>query len=756
MPRIWTLGPIEPTLRPTLFDMRPTGPNRSRRPESSGPSGRRSPAVRPAAAPSIDPSDIQRCQPRIALSAAAGALWFEGFLDNAPEQPPNDDLASADPTTADPTTADPSSAQPAPAPDPAAPNLAAPNLAAPDLFDQAKQIRGSGLTGAGQTAVVIDTGIAPDHVTLGGRNQFGPGYRVVGGYDFAEDDAVPYDDGPAGFHGTHVASVLGGDAVGDAIGNTPGGSFQGIAPEVDLVSLRVFDDHGRSDLAWIESALQWVHDNRDTFDHPITTVNLSIGAGLDDATAAEAAEVLGDQLAQLREDGILVFAAAGNFFDGGDGGQSGDAVYPASDPNVIAVSSIDDDGRLSDFSQRPDRALSAVGSGVQGGVPQHVFGWDGSTDELASLDGSSLATPQIAGASIVVRQALQTAGLPFGPDEVLEAIDQGASRSTDPITGREFRSVDLTGSLRWIATSLIDTDIETSIETPIQTDPYIGNSDTVLDLSGANALTPDADGVVRIDGGDGADTVRVVGSDANDRIILRAGTGNVSEIVVGQTRIELTGFESIDVDASGGDRVTLYDSRGDDLLTADGDHTRLSGVGYEFNVRGASEIYVHSVAGGTDRAILSDTAGDDSLVVRPEFVSMRSEGLFRLAFGFEDVAASSTAGGHDTLSIYDSAGDDTLYLSHGRSVLVGAGYRVLATDFESTTATAANPGDNLHGGTDQVRVYLDDPEDLIHDRHSTAIRGGGITTRGFERTAAFVNYQPLDLASWTGVDKEKD
>ena len=46
-----------------------------------------------------------------------------------------------------------------------------------------------GFTGGGQTVAVIDTGIAYDHFALGGG--LGSNYRVVGGWDFAENDANP-------------------------------------------------------------------------------------------------------------------------------------------------------------------------------------------------------------------------------------------------------------------------------------------------------------------------------------------------------------------------------------------------------------------------------------------------------------------------------------------------------------------------------------------------------------------------------------
>ena len=96
-----------------------------------------------------------------------------------------------------------------------------------------------GLTGRGQTIAVIDTGIAYDQRALGGG--FGVSARVVGGWDVAEQDDDPYDDGPAGFHGTHVAGII---ASQDE-------TRPGVASGVDLVSVRVFDDLGAGNLAWV-------------------------------------------------------------------------------------------------------------------------------------------------------------------------------------------------------------------------------------------------------------------------------------------------------------------------------------------------------------------------------------------------------------------------------------------------------------------------------------------------------------------------
>jgi len=57
--------------------------------------------------------------------------------------------------------------------------------------------------GAGVTVAIIDTGIDYMHSSLGGG--FGPGFKVIGGYDFVNKDDDPMDD--VG-HGTHVAGIV--------------------------------------------------------------------------------------------------------------------------------------------------------------------------------------------------------------------------------------------------------------------------------------------------------------------------------------------------------------------------------------------------------------------------------------------------------------------------------------------------------------------------------------------------------------------
>ncbi len=289
-----------------------------------------------------------------------------------------------------------------------------------------------GLTGFGQTVAVIDSGIAYDHFALGGG--LGTSYRVVGGWDFAENDPDPYDDGPVGFHGTHVAGILASSAK----------TALGLAPQVDLVALRVFDDAGRGDFDWIESALAWVHDHRDSFENPITTVNLSVGGSWNAEDVPKWSD-LEDELEDLADAGIFVAVAAGNDF--ADYGVEG-LNYPAASPHVVPVASVGEDGELSSFTQRHARALAAPGEGINSTVPDFLYGFDGVTDDFARLSGTSMATPYVAGASVLVREAFARAGRDdVSAGEVYQHLYDTAVPITDPLTDATYQRVNLQAAL---------------------------------------------------------------------------------------------------------------------------------------------------------------------------------------------------------------------------------------------------------------------------------------------------------------------
>lgn len=77
-----------------------------------------------------------------------------------------------------------------------------PLVNAPEVWQQ-KDRANRALTGQGVLVAIVDTGIDYTHPDLGGC--IGPGCRVIGGYDFVNDDDDPMDDN---VHGTHVAGIV--------------------------------------------------------------------------------------------------------------------------------------------------------------------------------------------------------------------------------------------------------------------------------------------------------------------------------------------------------------------------------------------------------------------------------------------------------------------------------------------------------------------------------------------------------------------
>ncbi|MBX3413921.1 MAG: S8 family serine peptidase [Pirellulales bacterium] len=285
-----------------------------------------------------------------------------------------------------------------------------------------------GLMGTGQTVVVIDSGIAYDHTALGGG--YGANYRVVGGWDFAENDANPYDDGPAGGHGTHVAGIIGSSSS----------LYPGVAPGVDLVGLRVFNDQGAGYFSWVESALRWVHQNRNSFENPITTVNLSLGSTANDNSTPSWA-MLEDEFALLRADGIFISVAAGNAFTSYNApGLS----YPGSSSNVVPVASADDNGALSYFSQRNNRVIVAPGRSVMSTVPDYVGNLNGQPDDFARMSGTSMAAPYVAAASVLIREAFAFGGnLSVSQDEIYSWMRNTADTIFDSATNQNYLRLNL-------------------------------------------------------------------------------------------------------------------------------------------------------------------------------------------------------------------------------------------------------------------------------------------------------------------------
>ena len=213
--------------------------------------------------------------------------------------------------------------------------------------------------GIGVHAYVIDTGLNVTHNEFIGR--VGPGADFVGG-------GVNDCNG----HGTHVAGTL-------------GGTTYGIAKAVTIHPVRVLDCAGNGTFSGVIAGMNWVATN---YASP-AVANMSLGGGGN--TSIDAA------VTNLHNAGVTVVVAAGN------NNASACSYSPARAPLAITVGSTDSTDTRSWFSNWGTCLdLFAPGSSI-------TSAWTGSTTATNTIDGTSMASPHVAGAAARYLQTHPTA-----------------------------------------------------------------------------------------------------------------------------------------------------------------------------------------------------------------------------------------------------------------------------------------------------------------------------------------------------------
>lgn len=296
-------------------------------------------------------------------------------------------------------------------------------------------VGGVAYDGSGIGVAVVDSGIDGTHPDFQGR--MGGNVKLIPltalAIDLEDTDGIS-----AGGHGTHVAGTVAGTGAasgGDRHGAAPGATLYGVSGGTAI------------SMHSAVAGLEWVLDNHDQVSPAIRVVNNSWGSGAGPHDPGSATALANQALVNA---GIVVVFAAGN--DGGDGSSqqtSPTCVDPT--PGVICVASYNDqnsgtvNGPMSSFSSRgrngepntyPD--ISAPGDQIIAPcrltLPICVTGTDGS-NEYATLSGTSMAAPHIAG---IVAQILQAnpALTPAQVEDILEdtarQISTGAAYQPDP------------------------------------------------------------------------------------------------------------------------------------------------------------------------------------------------------------------------------------------------------------------------------------------------------------------------------------
>lgn len=219
---------------------------------------------------------------------------------------------------------------------------------------QAPAVHNRGVTGSGVRVAILDSGIST-HSDL----------TIRGGASFVPGEPTTAD---LNGHGTHVAGTVA--ALNNSIG------VIGVAPSADLYAVKVLGANGRGSVSGIAQGLEWAAANN------MHIANMSLGSDAPSTTLERAVNYATSQ-------GVLVIAATGN-------NGSGSVGYPARYANAMAVGATDQNNRRANFSQYGTGIdIVAPGVNVQSTYPGNRY---------ASLNGTSMATPHVAGAAALVKQ----------------------------------------------------------------------------------------------------------------------------------------------------------------------------------------------------------------------------------------------------------------------------------------------------------------------------------------------------------------
>ena len=210
-------------------------------------------------------------------------------------------------------------------------------------------------TGSGVRVYVIDTGIRTSHTQFGGRasNVF---------------DAFGGNGQDCHGHGTHVSGTV-------------GGSTYGVAKSALLRGVRVLDCSGSGPNSGVIAGVDWVRQNRI---NP-AVANMSLGGGISSA--------LDTAVNNLSNSGVAIAVAAGN------SNANACNSSPARAANAITVGSTTTTDARSSFSNFGTCLdLFAPGSGI-------LSAWFTSNTATATLSGTSMASPHVAGVAALYKQA---------------------------------------------------------------------------------------------------------------------------------------------------------------------------------------------------------------------------------------------------------------------------------------------------------------------------------------------------------------
>ena len=254
----------------------------------------------------------------------------------------------------------------------------------------------TGYTGAGVTMAIIDTGIDGNHSGVDDLDDDNSTHdpKILGFYDAINNpgatngtEIFPYDDHG---HGTHCAGITTGTGA-------PTYEHVGVAPQANLVGVKVLSGSGGGTYAQVMAGMQWTVDKR--HDYNIRAASMSLGGPAVSEWTTSEKESVNRMANEMMRAGVALFIAAGN------AAFSAQIGTPGSAEDAITVGALDKNTAIAVYSsQGPTEEgrikpnIAFVGSNVM--APEANTG-----DGYTAMSGTSMATPGAAGVGVLMFQA---------------------------------------------------------------------------------------------------------------------------------------------------------------------------------------------------------------------------------------------------------------------------------------------------------------------------------------------------------------
>jgi len=292
---------------------------------------------------------------------------------------------------------------------------------------------GSGWTGKGVDVALLDTGVVEVEGLRAGNVVYGPDLSYE-----ADNPDLRHKDSYG--HGTHMAGIIAGrDSGSYEVDKGDEDHFLGMAPEARVVSVKLADASGATDVSQVIAGIDWVVQNRNRNGLNIRVLNLSFGT---DGVQSYLLDPLTYAVEVAWRKGIVVVVSAGN-----EGFGSAKLNNPAYDPHVLAVGGADgagtyhfEDDTIQSWSSRGDGTrnpdLVAPGASIVSlRDPGSTIDLEHPAARVATRffkgTGTSQAAAVVSGAAALVIQQRPTAT----PNQVKKLLTDGTQRlvNADPV-----------------------------------------------------------------------------------------------------------------------------------------------------------------------------------------------------------------------------------------------------------------------------------------------------------------------------------